>query len=59
MLAIDANGQPAAAAYRRGEDGSLHAFGIAVLTVTATDITRIVVFEDPGLVTMFDLPQIG
>jgi RNA polymerase sigma-70 factor, ECF subfamily len=59
MLAIDANGQPAAAAYRRGEDGSLHAFGIAVLTVTATGITRIVVFEDPGLVTMFDLPQIG
>jgi RNA polymerase sigma-70 factor (ECF subfamily) len=58
MLAIDANGQPAAAAYRRGEDDSLHAFGIAVLTVTATGITRIVVFEDPGLVTMFDLPQI-
>jgi RNA polymerase sigma-70 factor (ECF subfamily) len=59
MLAIDANGQPAAAAYRRGEDGSLHAFGIAVLTVTATGITRIVVFEDPGLVTMFDLPHVG
>jgi RNA polymerase sigma-70 factor (ECF subfamily) len=59
MLAIDANGQPAAAAYRRGEDGSLHAFGIAVLTVTATGITRIVVFEDPSLVTMFDLPQVG
>jgi RNA polymerase sigma-70 factor, ECF subfamily len=58
MLAIDANGQPAAAAYYKGEDGSLHAFGIAVLTVTATGITRIVVFEDPGLVTMFDLPQI-
>jgi RNA polymerase sigma-70 factor (ECF subfamily) len=36
----------------------LHAFGIAVLTVTATGITRIVVFEDPGLVTMFDLPQV-
>jgi RNA polymerase sigma-70 factor (ECF subfamily) len=59
MLAIDANGQPAAAAYRRGADGSLHAFGIAVLTVTATGISRIVVFEDPGLVTMFDLPQVG
>jgi RNA polymerase sigma-70 factor (ECF subfamily) len=58
MLAIDANGQPAAAAYRRGEDGSLHAFGIAVLTVSATGITRIVVFDDPGLVTMFGLPQI-
>jgi hypothetical protein len=30
-----------------------------VLTVTATGITRIIVFEDPGLVTMFDLPQVG
>jgi RNA polymerase sigma-70 factor (ECF subfamily) len=59
MLVIDANGQPAAAAYRRGEDGSLHAFGIAVLTVTATGISRIVVFEDPGLVTLFGLPQVG
>jgi len=58
MLAIEANGQPAAAAYRRGEDGSLHAFGIAVLTVTATGITRIVVFDDPGLLSMFGLPQI-
>ena len=36
MMAIAANGQPAAAAYHRDEDGVLRAFGIAVLDVTAT-----------------------
>jgi RNA polymerase sigma-70 factor, ECF subfamily len=58
MVAITANGQPAAAAYQRGEDGRLQAFGIAVLTVTATGIERIVVFGDPNLVTMFELPEV-
>jgi RNA polymerase sigma-70 factor (ECF subfamily) len=57
MLAIIANGQPAAAAYRRGADGALQAFGIAVLTVTSTGIARIVVFGDPDLVTAFGLPE--
>jgi hypothetical protein len=36
IAAIAANGQPAAAAYHRDEDGALRAFGIAVLEVTAT-----------------------
>ena len=58
MVAIAANGQPAAAAYRRDEDGVLRAFGIAVLDVTATGIARIVVFGEPGLVTLFGLPLI-
>jgi RNA polymerase sigma-70 factor (ECF subfamily) len=58
MVAIAANGQPAAAAYRRDEDGVLRAFGIAVLDVTATGIARIVVFGDPGLVTLFGLPLV-
>jgi RNA polymerase sigma-70 factor (ECF subfamily) len=58
MVAIDANGQPAAAAYRRGVDGSLQAFGIAVLTVAATGITRIVVFGEPALVGRFGLPRV-
>jgi RNA polymerase sigma-70 factor, ECF subfamily len=58
MVAIAANGQPAAAAYRRDEDGALRAFGIAVLDVTATGIARIIVFGDPGLVTLFGLPLI-
>ena len=57
MVAIAANGQPAVAAYRRADDGGLHAFGIAVLTVTLAGITRIVVFGDPGLVTAFGLPE--
>jgi hypothetical protein len=45
-------------AARRGRvparaDGVHRAFGLAVLTVTATGIARIVVFGDPGLVTRF------
>jgi len=58
MTPIAANGQPAAAAYRRDDDGVLRAFGIAVLDMTATGITRIVVFGDPGLVTLFGLSLI-
>jgi RNA polymerase sigma-70 factor (ECF subfamily) len=59
MVAIAANGQPAAAAYRRDDDGVLRAFGIAVLDVTAAGIARIAVFGDPALVTLFGLPLIG
>jgi RNA polymerase sigma-70 factor (ECF subfamily) len=58
MVAIAANGQPAAAAYRRDEDGVLRAFGIAALDVTASGIARIVVFGEPGLVTLFGLPLV-
>jgi RNA polymerase sigma-70 factor (ECF subfamily) len=58
MMAIAANGQPAAAAYHRDEDGVMRAFGIAVLEVTAAGIARIVVFGDPGLVTLFGLPLV-
>ena len=56
MAATAANGQPAAAAYMRGADGVHRAFGLAVLTVTATGIARIVVFGDPGLVARFGFP---
>jgi RNA polymerase sigma-70 factor (ECF subfamily) len=59
MVAIAANGQPAAAAYRRDEDGVLRAFGIAALDVTTTGIARIIVFGEPGLVTLFGLPLVG
>jgi RNA polymerase sigma-70 factor (ECF subfamily) len=58
MVAIGANGQPAAAAYRRDEDGVLRAFGIAVVEVTVSGIARIVVCGDPGLVTLFGLPLV-
>jgi hypothetical protein len=58
MLAVAANGQPAAAAYHREPDGSYHAYGIVVLTATVTGIARLVVFADPGLFRWFGLPQI-
>ena len=56
MVPTAANGQPAAAAYRRGADGTYRAFGIVVLTAAATGIARIVVFGDPGLFGRFGLP---
>jgi RNA polymerase sigma-70 factor, ECF subfamily len=59
MIATSANGQPAAAAYLRGPDGTHRAFGIAVLTATRTGISRIVVFGDPGLVTRFGFPAVA
>jgi RNA polymerase sigma-70 factor, ECF subfamily len=52
MVPIIANGQPAAAAYWHGEP-----FGIAVLMVSATGISRIVVFGDPSLITAFGLAE--
>ena len=57
MLAVAANGQPAAAAYHRQPDGSYRAYGIVVLTATPTGIARLVVFADPRLFRWFDLPQ--
>ncbi|RZU03343.1 RNA polymerase sigma-70 factor (ECF subfamily) [Kribbella rubisoli] len=51
MLPIVANGQPAVGAYFKGE-----AYGIAVLTPTATGLTHIHVFSTPSLVTHFGLP---
>jgi RNA polymerase sigma-70 factor (ECF subfamily) len=48
MVPTGANGQPAAIAYRNGKP-----FGVAVLTTTATHITRIVVFAEPGLCDAF------
>jgi RNA polymerase sigma-70 factor (ECF subfamily) len=56
MIPTFANGQPAAAAYRRGSDGIHHAYAIVVLTATATGISHIVMFGDPGLFARFGLP---
>jgi RNA polymerase sigma-70 factor, ECF subfamily len=58
MIRTVANGQPAVAAYLRGDDGAHQAFGIAVLTITAAGITRIVVFGDSELVAKFGFPQV-
>jgi RNA polymerase sigma-70 factor, ECF subfamily len=57
MVPVRANGQPAFAAYTRGDDGSYHAHEVLVPTVTKTGIARIVVFLNPELVTMFGLPD--
>jgi RNA polymerase sigma-70 factor (ECF subfamily) len=58
MVPTAANGQPAAAAYLRGEDGAYRAYAIVVLTATTTGIARIVVFGDPGLFASFGLPPV-
>lgn len=53
MLATSANGQPAAAAYTRDQNGNYRPYGICVLTVTSAGIRRISSFGDPELVTVF------
>jgi len=58
MTPTVANGQPAAATYHRDGDGTYHALGIAILTVTPAGITRITVFGGgPGLVVKSGLPS--
>ena len=57
MVPTAANGQPAAAAYLRGADGTYRAYAIVVLTASTAGIARIAVFGDPGLFTPFGLPQ--
>jgi RNA polymerase sigma-70 factor (ECF subfamily) len=54
MLATAANGQPAAVAYTRGQDGRYQPYGVCVLTVTEQGIARILSFADPGLVSWFE-----
>ncbi|MEV0168943.1 sigma-70 family RNA polymerase sigma factor [Nonomuraea fuscirosea] len=57
MLPVRANGQPAAAAYLRRDDGTYEAFGLAVLTVTSGGISRITVFGKENLLPWFDVPS--
>jgi RNA polymerase sigma-70 factor (ECF subfamily) len=59
MMPAGANGQPAAASYRRGADGVHRAFGIVVLTTTASGIARITLFGDQALVARFGLPPVA
>jgi len=53
MLATNANGQPAAAAFTRDQDGIYQPYGICVLTISRAGICRISSFGDPKLVTLF------
>jgi len=56
MLPTRANGQPALAAYLRGDDGAHHAHSIQVFTVTRSGVSRLVAFLDPALFATFGLP---
>jgi RNA polymerase sigma-70 factor (ECF subfamily) len=56
MLATSANGQPAAAAYTRDQDGGYQPYGILVLTVSDAGICRVSCFGDPRLVGLFGFP---
>ena len=55
-VATQANGQPAVATYRRGDDGGHHAHSVHVLTVTTGGIAHVVAFQHPQLFAAFDLP---
>ncbi|TDC49146.1 sigma-70 family RNA polymerase sigma factor [Micromonospora sp. KC207] len=57
VLRTAANGQPALAAYTRGDDGAFHEHTLQVLTVTADGISRNIVFQDPTLFEAFGLPS--
>ncbi len=50
-----ANGQPALAAYVRGDDGRYQAHSLQVLTISRSGISRNVVFFAPELFATFGL----
>jgi len=58
MIPTLANGQPAAAAYRRDSDATHRAGGLGVLAVTPTGIARILAFGNADLVAKFGLPPV-
>jgi RNA polymerase sigma-70 factor (ECF subfamily) len=58
MLPTRANGQPAVAAYRCGEDGIRRAFALVALSMTSSGIARVTLFDDLDLFTRFDFPPI-
>jgi RNA polymerase sigma-70 factor, ECF subfamily len=53
MLPVSANGQPAAAAYRRDAGGRYQPYGICVFAVTGRGIRHVWSFGDASLVTRF------
>jgi RNA polymerase sigma-70 factor, ECF subfamily len=56
MVPVQANGQLAAAAYRRNSDQAYGAFAIVVLGTTQSHLRRITLFGDPALFAHFGLP---
>jgi RNA polymerase sigma-70 factor (ECF subfamily) len=57
LLPTTANGQSAAACYRRDSHGVYQGYGVVVLTITHEGIRRIVSFGDPGLLPAFGFPS--
>jgi len=57
MIPAAANGQPAFAAYQRGNDGIYRAHAVQVLTITRSGVSRVVSFNDSGLFATFGLPE--
>jgi RNA polymerase sigma-70 factor, ECF subfamily len=58
IIRVGANGQPAAAAYLREEDGRHHAHSVQVFSATGAGITWIAAFQDPRLFETFGLPLV-
>jgi RNA polymerase sigma-70 factor (ECF subfamily) len=58
LVPVRANGQPAAVAYLRGEDGAHHRYGVAVLTVARDGIARITLFTGAGPAARYGLPDV-
>jgi RNA polymerase sigma-70 factor (ECF subfamily) len=58
MIPTSANGQPAVAAYCRGDDGDHQLHTLQVFTVTSAGISHNVVFQDPGVFAAFELPTV-
>jgi RNA polymerase sigma-70 factor, ECF subfamily len=56
MIPVTANGQPAFAAYRLEAAGGGRAHAVVVPEFTGQQISRIVIFIDPGLFGRFGLP---
>ncbi len=60
MTPTNANGQPAALAYRRSEHGAYEPFAIVLLTTTSTGISRITLFGNTThLFARFAIPQMS
>ena len=57
MIPAAANGQPAFAAYWRGNDGVHRAHAIQVLTITPSGLSHVVSFNDSSLFAIFGLPE--
>jgi RNA polymerase sigma-70 factor, ECF subfamily len=55
MLPSSANGQPAAVAFTRDEQGAYQPYGVVVLTVVRDGVSGIVSFGDPSLVRIFGI----